>query len=172
MAEQPQARDEGHERDGAFRHRLDAVELAALGIGVEAVDMTAEDETTLVRLREIEELRTPGDDIVDDRLDRLGHEGLQDMAFHGQRHARHPGDVRCMASHRDTHPAGIDAAARSFDAGALAVLHDEARVFNQAQIHQRLRQRIDAETGVVALQHRLPQRNHIDPRRGCSGYRK
>src|SRR5690349_24352716 len=55
MPQQAHAADEGHQRDGAFGDALDLRELAALGIGVEAVDMAAEDQPAFVRLREIEE---------------------------------------------------------------------------------------------------------------------
>src|SRR5258708_7132795 len=55
MAQQAEPRDAGHDGDGTFRHGLDLGKLAALGIGVEAIDMAAEDEPALVRLREIEE---------------------------------------------------------------------------------------------------------------------
>jgi hypothetical protein len=74
MAQQPEARDAGHDGDGAFRHGLDLGKLAALGIGVEAVDMAAEDEPALVRLREIEELGPERDDVVTISL-MLGAEG-------------------------------------------------------------------------------------------------
>src|SRR5262245_34917476 len=60
MAQQAQARDAGHHGDGAFGDRLHLRELATLGIGVEAVDMAAEDEAAFVRLREVEELRPEG----------------------------------------------------------------------------------------------------------------
>ena len=60
MAQQAQLRHEWKKRDGAFGHGLDTRELATLRIGVEAVDMAAEDHAALIRLREIEKFRPPG----------------------------------------------------------------------------------------------------------------
>ena len=107
---------QGISDDRAFRHGLHLGELAALGIGVEAVDMAAEDQPALVGLREIEELGAEGDDVVDQRLDRLGDEGLQDMALDRQAQPRHGGDMRGVAGHRDAGAFRQDAAAAGLDA--------------------------------------------------------
>ncbi len=77
-----QRRDHCH---AGFGDVLDSGEIAALGIGIVAVDIAAEDETALVRLRHVEMAGAKGDDGVDEGFQPLGDEGLQHMAFDRQR---------------------------------------------------------------------------------------
>src|SRR5262245_53140180 len=116
MPDKPQPRNAWHQCHRAFGNRLDLRELAALGIGVEAVNMAAEDEPALIGLREIEELGAEGKNMIDKRLDRLRHEGLQDVALDRKPQARHSRHMRGMAGDCDAGLAGEDAPARGLDA--------------------------------------------------------
>ena len=69
-------------------------QVAALGVGIVAVDVAAEDEAALVGLGDIEMSGAERDDVVDERLQPFGHEGLQDVAFERQRHAGHARRLR------------------------------------------------------------------------------
>ena len=60
---------------------LDHGQIAALGIGVPAIQPAAEHKTALVRLADIEMPGPEGDHAVHQRLQPLGYEGLQHMAF-------------------------------------------------------------------------------------------
>ena len=75
--------------DGAFGDGLDLRELAPLGVTVESVDVATEDQATLVGLRNVEQLGTEGDHVIDERLDGLRHKGLQHMALDRQSQTRH-----------------------------------------------------------------------------------
>ncbi len=76
---------------------LDGRHVAAPGIGVVAVEIAAEDEPALVRLRDIEMADAIGDDRVEIGLDAFRHEGLQHMAFDRQLHAGHLRDLAGVA---------------------------------------------------------------------------
>src|SRR5579864_3172480 len=65
--------DQWHQGHAGFTGVLDRAEVAALGIGVVAVDIAAEHQSALVRLADIEMTGAIGDHARYDRLDRLGH---------------------------------------------------------------------------------------------------
>ena len=94
MAQHAQAPDIGEHGDRLLHHLLDHRQIAALRIGIIAVDVAAEDEAALVRLADVEMPRAEGDDGVDQRLHAFRHEGLQHMALDRQAQARHGGDLR------------------------------------------------------------------------------
>ncbi len=163
-AQQPQPRDERHQRHRAFGDRLHLRQHAALGIGVEAVDMAAEHEAALVRLREVEQLRTERDDVMDDGLQRLGHEGLQHVALDGKPQARHRRDMRGVPGDRDRDLAGVDPArATSRCRRPCCRLADDAR-------HLAMLEDVDAAAG--RRRARSPRRPHRAARcrrdAGCS----
>ena len=68
---------------------LDHRQIAALRIGVVAVEIAAEHQPALVRLGDVEVPGAEGDDAVDHRLQRLGDERLQHVAFDRQPQAGH-----------------------------------------------------------------------------------
>ena len=117
MPQQPQPRHRWDQRNGAFGRGLHLRELPALGIAVEAVDVGAEHQAALVRLGDVEELGAKGDHVVDEGLDRLAHEGLQQVAFDRQAQPGKRGQVRGVPGDGDRRAARGDRAAAGGDAG-------------------------------------------------------
>ena len=112
LAQHAHATDHRHQRHAALADILDHRQVAALGVGIVAVDIAAEDQPALVGLADIEMAGAEGHDAVDQRLDALGDEGLQHMAFDRQAQARHRGDARRVAGDGHADLAGADLAAR------------------------------------------------------------
>ncbi len=133
-AEHAHAPDCRHQRHAAFTDVLDSRQVAALGVGIVAVDVAAEHQAALVGLADIEMPRPEGDDARNERLDRFRHEGLQHMALDRQPQTGACGDPRTAAGHRqanlaraDDSPRGLDpddAIAIANEAGDLAILDD------------------------------------------------
>src|SRR5882757_2532708 len=68
--------DRRHQRHAALTDVFDGREVAALGVGVVAVDIAAEHQAALVGLADIEVPRPEGDDAGNERLDRFRYVGL------------------------------------------------------------------------------------------------
>ncbi len=127
---QPRENREQLERGGHLR--LDDVEGAPLGIGVESVDPGAHDQFALVRLADIDVHGVRHHDAVEHRLYRLGHQRLQRVALQRQPHPGHRRQHRGMPGGADRDLVGddraarrldlADAAARGADRGHLAIL--------------------------------------------------
>ena len=132
--QQPQPPDHRHQRHAALAHVLDRRQVAALGVGVVAVDVAAEHQPALVGLADVEVAGAEGDDVVDQRLDALRHEGLQHVALDRQPQPRERRHARGVAGAGEPDLAGAhealaridadDAPALDADARHLAVLHD------------------------------------------------
>src|SRR5258706_108706 len=133
-AQHAHAANHRHQRHAFLEHVLDRREIAALRIGVVAVEIAAEDEAPLVRLADIEVSSAESDDARDQWLDRFGDERLQNVAFDRQRKPRHARDPRRAAGdcHADLRRADFaarpldsnDAARFAHEAGHFAVLDD------------------------------------------------
>ena len=70
-------------------------------------------------LSDLADVEVPGaerDDVIDERLDALGHEGLQHVAFDRQPKAGHGGEPRAVAGDGERDLVGADDAARGLDA--------------------------------------------------------
>ena len=80
------AADDGHDRHATFADIFDHRQIAALGVGVVAVDIATEDEAALVGLADIKMPRAEGDHTGDHRLQSFGDECLENVAFDGQPH--------------------------------------------------------------------------------------
>ena len=115
-------------------HVFDDGKIAALRIGIVAVDVAAKHEAALVGLADIEMAGAESDDGVDQRLQAFGDEGLQHMAFDRQAQAGHRRQPRGASGHgerdflRPGRPARRFDAENSFgvdhEAGHFAVLQD------------------------------------------------
>src|SRR5258705_6296463 len=62
-----------------------------------------------------------GDDMVDQRFDAFGHEGLNDVAFDGQTLPRNRPDARRAARHHNGDLTAADLAPGRLDAGDAAI---------------------------------------------------
>ena len=116
-AQNARAADHRHQRHAAFADVLDGREIAALGVGIVAVDIAAEDEAALVRLADVEMPGAEGDDAGDDRLQGFGDERLQYVRFDRQIDAGFRCQKRRMASDGEADLFGVDRAARRLHAG-------------------------------------------------------
>ena len=139
-AQHPRLADHRHQRHARLHHVLDHRQVPPRGVGVVEVEVAAEHQPALVRLADVEMPHPEGHHARDHRLQPLGHEGLQHMAFDRQpqpRHRadlarpprdRHPDLVRSDIAPRGLHPA--HPAALDAKPGHLAVLDqiDAARV--------------------------------------------
>src|SRR3546814_11642413 len=76
-----QAREVGQHGHRGGDDVLHDRQVAALGIGVVAVDVAAEHQAALVGLRDVEVAGAEGDDGVDERLQRFRDESLKEVAF-------------------------------------------------------------------------------------------
>ena len=94
MPQHAQPRERRDHRDGRAHQVLDDRQVAALGIGVVAVEVAAEDEPALVRLADVEVPGAISDDAGDERLHCFRHKRLQYMAFDRQAEAGHRRDQR------------------------------------------------------------------------------
>ena len=93
MSQQLQPRHARDHRDRTLGNALGLRELTPLGKAVVPIDVAAEHQAALVGLADIEQLRPEGNHVIHERLDGLGHEGLQQMALDRQPQARHGGDL-------------------------------------------------------------------------------
>src|SRR5680860_947797 len=125
-AQDAQAPDDRHQRHAALGDVLDHRHVAALGVGVVALDVAAKDEPAFVGLAAIEVAGAEGDDDVEQRLDTLGDEGLHRVALDGQAQARHLGDARGIAGNRQRHFLGADESLLGLDARDATVLDAKA----------------------------------------------
>ena len=116
LPENAQARERRHHRDRRAHQVLDQRKIAALRIGIVAVEVAAEYEAALVGLADVEMASPERRNAVDIGLDRFRHEGLQKMRLDRQGEARHGGEPRGIAGDRDAHLARADEAARCLDA--------------------------------------------------------
>ena len=107
MTQQTQPRHGRNHRD-AFRYDvLDQRQVPALGIGIVAVEIAAEDEAALIGLAHIEMPSTEGEDLIH-RLEPFGDKGLQDMTFDRKIKAELAGQFgRLPATESPTFPAMI-----------------------------------------------------------------
>src|SRR5258706_3868879 len=121
--------DRRHQRHPPFANIFHDGKVAALGIGVVAVYVSAEDKPALVRLADVEMPRAKGDDAWNDRLQPFRDEGLYDVAFDRQPHSSHGGDARTVAGHRNRNLLGSDQTARSLHAGDAAIIEGKAGDF-------------------------------------------
>ncbi len=127
MAQHAHAAERGDERDALLHHVLDGRQIAALGVGVVAVDIAAEDEAALVGLADVEMPRAEGDDLVDHGLEALRHEGLQHVALDGQAQARHRRDLGGAPGAGEADLLRADEAARRLHAEHAPALDANAR---------------------------------------------
>ena len=88
----------------ACERALDRLEAAALAVARVLVDARADHEIALVGLADVSVHRVRHHDRVDDRLDRLGHQRLQRMAFDRQADAGHVGEHARVAGGDDRRP--------------------------------------------------------------------
>ena len=103
------AADHRHQRHAALAHVLDRRQVAALGVGVVAVDVAAEDQAALVGLADVEMPGAEGDDAGRSAASAPSDdEGLQHVALDRQPQARHRGDARGVAGDRHADLAGAD----------------------------------------------------------------
>ena len=86
-------REIGEERKPALGHVLDHRQIAALGVGIVAVDIAAEHEAAFVRLADIEMACAERHHMIDQRLDALGDEGLDHMRLDRQPQSRERADT-------------------------------------------------------------------------------
>ncbi len=107
---------------GVLDHRI----RAALAVAVVAVDAGADDQVALVRLADVAVHGVGHDDAVDDRLQRLGNQGLQRVRFDRQAEAGELGHVPGVARGDHADALGADEAAVGLDADYRAVLLAEA----------------------------------------------
>src|SRR4029078_8668346 len=113
---------------------LDDREIAALGVGIVALDVAAEDEAAFVGLADIEMAGTEGHHDGDYGLHAFGDESLDGMALDGKPQAGKRGDPRRVAGagERDLLRGDIallglaayDAAVLDTEAGRRAILDD------------------------------------------------
>ena len=85
--------DHRHDRHSALADIFHNRHVSALGIGIVAVYVAAEDQAALVRLADIEVAGAKGDNVRQKRLDRFGDESLKHMAFDGKTQIRHGRDA-------------------------------------------------------------------------------
>ena len=109
----------------SFDHR----QVAALGVGVVAVNVAAKDQTALVGLADIKVPGAKGHHPVDQRLQPFGHEGLQDVAFNGQPHAGMGHDLGRRSRHRHADFFCADKSARRFHPADTAIFDPQTRDF-------------------------------------------
>ena len=84
--------DHRHQGHTTFAHVLDNRQVAPLGVGIVAVDIATEHQSTLVRLADVEMACAERYHAGNERLDWLRHKGLDDVALDRQRepgHGRH-----------------------------------------------------------------------------------
>lgn len=84
MAQHADTADGGHQGHAFLTQMFDQRQVAALGIGIVAVQIAAEDQAALVRLADIEMSGPEGDDPVDEGFQRFRHKGLQQVTFDRQ----------------------------------------------------------------------------------------
>ena len=109
-------REIGEERKPALGHILDHRQIAALGVGIVAVEIAAEHEAAFVRLADIEMAGAERHHMIDQRLDAFGDEGLDDMRLDRQPQAGKRADPRGAAGDGKPHLRGADEAAVGLDA--------------------------------------------------------
>ena len=102
-------------------------EIAALSIGIVAVEIAAHDDLALVRLVRVEVPGAERDHGVQDRLYRLGHHRLQEVRLDRQREAGERGDMPCVARDRKSDLVRADEAARGLDPADTPTLDAESR---------------------------------------------
>ena len=83
MAQHAQPTETGHEGRRAGGSAGQHFHIAALGVAVIAIKVTVKNQPPLVGLDNCEMGSAKTDDGIEDRFDRLGDIGLQDMAFDG-----------------------------------------------------------------------------------------
>ena len=108
------------------RRVLDEGERALVRVGRVGLDLGADQELAAVGLRDVDVHLRRDDDLVEERLHRLGDERLEDARRQRQRHAGHLRDRARPARRRAQHDSGGDVALGRLDAVAAAVAHVEA----------------------------------------------
>src|SRR5690606_31206469 len=116
--------DREHLHDG-LQGVLDGAVGTALAVAVVAVDTGADDQVALVRLADVAVYGVGHDHAVDDRLDRLGHQGLQRVGFQRQAEAGLLGHEAGVTSGDHADALGADEAAIGFDTDHRTILLTE-----------------------------------------------
>src|SRR3954447_1359796 len=112
--------------DHVHRQILDEPEGARVGVARVGLDLGTHHELAAVGLADVDVQRAGHDDLVQQRLHRLGHARLQDVRGQRQRHADQVADQRAPAGDAGDHGVAADGAAVGLDPRDLAVLDVDA----------------------------------------------
>ena len=147
-AQQPQPAEHRHQRHAALAHVLDGRQVAALGVGIVAVDVAAEHQPALVGLADVEMPGAERDDVSISGLTPSETKACSTWLSIGSRRPARaatreelPAQASPILPARDEARARVDAddaAALDADARDLAVLHDvDAALVGRAGIAPR-----------------------------------
>src|SRR5689334_16939407 len=139
--------------DHVHREILDEAERALVGVAGVGLDLGAHHELAAVGLRDVDVQRPRDDDLVQERLHRLGHARLEDVRGERQRHPGHARDLGAPARDARDDRVASDRPAVGLHPGHAAVLprdpgHPRVGVDLDAQLGGLLR--VAPDHGVVA----------------------
>src|SRR6266542_2781049 len=121
----------GQQLEGVMRGRLEEGQRRPVTVGAVGVDLGADDALAAVRLAHVDVEVRRDEDLVEEGLERLGHEGLERVRGDGEIEPDHPGNGGTEAGGGVEDGARLDIAARGPHGGHGAVRHIDAGDFRE-----------------------------------------